>query len=174
MVLSFFSPAVELRWCVGATSKVFPLTLAHFKKRLLRRRELATEARNVGRAYGVAREVLIDIDVVGKRELLRQEEEHELLRIEREHPQKRLRDNFCMVKRQWIVLDRQDRATAKILLTVRAGQAEHQFPVLVEREIEPSMPDGGRLEEKPPSHRRIVSALDVAALTALVDRDKSV
>ena len=132
---------------MGATSEVFPLALAHFQKRLLRRRELAAEARDVGRADGGAREVLIDVDVVGKRELLRQEEEHELLRVEREHPQERLRNDLGMVERERIVLDRQDRAPAEILLAVRAGQAERKLSVLVEREIEPPMPDGGRFEE---------------------------
>lgn len=132
---------------MGATSEVFPLTLAHFQKRLLRRRELAAEARDVGRADGVAREVLVDVDVVGKRELLRQEEEHELLRVEREHPQERLRDDLGMVERERIVLYGQNRATAEILLTVSSGQAERKLSVLVEREIEPPMPDGGRFEE---------------------------
>ena len=103
---------------MGAPSEVFPLALADFQKRLLRRRELAAEARDVGRADGVPSEVLVDIDVVGERELLRQEEEHKLLRIERQHPQERLRDDLGMVERERIVLDRQDRATAEILLTV--------------------------------------------------------
>ena len=118
------SPAVQFCRGVGAAAEVFPLAFAHFQKRLRRRRELAAEARNVGRAYGIAREVLIDVDVVGKRELLRQEEEHELLRVEREHPQERLGDDLGMVERERIVLYGQDSSAAEILLTVSSGQAE--------------------------------------------------
>ena len=46
------SPPVQLCGGVGTTSEVFPLALTHFQKRVLRRRELATEARDVGRADG--------------------------------------------------------------------------------------------------------------------------
>ena len=63
---------------MGAAVEIREFALAHLKKRILLFGKLPTEVRDVSRLNRIVRKILVNTDVLRKRELLRQEEEHKL------------------------------------------------------------------------------------------------